>query len=221
MPRPSPLLQQLPQFPPNWQIFSSLAANARQHTRAPRSQKGKEESLCRYLCPPGPTTLFLSPVRRGQKTGRRVALVESPSHHHRLSCPTLPLSKTLIARFSLLLCQRMLESSIWARLMRLGSRSGYYGPYRWLALKKRMATAMSRPCLLLCRIRRWGICIGSICISVGLLHLTLFLNCCMRGSGHIHTSPPWQVLLLPFCADQCQAHQIAHSAQSAGGNQDI
>ena len=68
----------------------SLAANARQHTRAPRSQKGKEESLCRYLCPPVPTTLFLSPVRRGQKTGRRVALVESPSHHHRLSCPTLP-----------------------------------------------------------------------------------------------------------------------------------
>ena len=51
--------------------------------------------MCRYLCPPVPTTLFLSPVRRGQKTGRRVALVESPSHHHRLSCPTLPFIQDL------------------------------------------------------------------------------------------------------------------------------
>ena len=219
MPRPSsPAASSVSTKLANFLLLSSKCSPAHTRSLQPKRKRGVLVSL---PCPPVPTTLFLSPVRRGQKTGRRVALVESPSHHHRLSCPTLPLSKTLIARFSLLLCQRMLESSIWARLMRLGSRSGYYGPYRWLALKKRMATAMSRPCLLLCRIRRWGICIGSICISVGLLHLTLFLNCCMRGSGHIHTSPPWQVLLLPLCADQCQAHQIAHSAQSAGGNQDI
>ena len=118
----------------------SLAANARQHTRAARPKR-KRGVLVSLLCPPPP---FLSPVLRGQKTGRRVALVESPSRSN-----SSLISKALIARFSLPLPEREDARVVdLSRLMRLGSRSGYYGPYRWLALKKRMARSMSRPRLL-------------------------------------------------------------------------
>ena len=73
-------------------------------------------------------------------------------------------------------------------LMRVGCRSGYYRQYRWLALKKRRgATSMSRPPLLLCPSRR-----GDITIQPELYQraccIGLHLEVVHRGPGHKHTS---------------------------------
>ena len=159
----------------------SLAANACEQTRASRLKK-ERGVLAALLCPPHHP--FSCPhVLRGQKTGRWVALVESPSRGRE------PNSLLFLIRD--LDCKIPVEDAPvvdLSGLMRVGCRSGYYRQYRWLPLKKRRrATSMSRPPLLLCPSRRGDITIRpelyqqACCIG---LHLYVV----HRGPGHIHTS---------------------------------